>query len=271
MPWTPYGIASVTSASFLRLPVSLAFGLRIGDADHVTSRRHGGAGLGPGTIRLARSSWPAERVIAVRNGTRFAIGMIAAAYVLLALSGSATANRLSLSNRNIRWMYTEYTSTNNAGVSISCAVTFEGSFHSATLAKVRGALIGHLTRVTSRSGCSGGGDIVFLAETLPWHLRYASFAGTLPNISSISVDVIGFAWRYPGFGGTCLYRSTAEGPARFILNRGPEGGVRTVTADPTVGVPFVSGEFICPETINYRGTGTMSLLGTTNTITVTLI
>jgi hypothetical protein len=197
--------------------------------------------------------------------------MAAAACLLLALSGSAGANRLSVNSQSMRWTFTEF-SSNNAGINIRCAVTLEGSFHSRTIAKVRGALIGSINRASVRSGCAGEwGDMVFLAESLPWHLRYRSFAGTLPRITSVSTDIVGFAWSYPGLGrGPCLYRSTAERPAGFILNLGAEGGARSVTADPTTPVPLVSG-LLCAETINYAGTGAVTQVGSTSAVSVTLI
>lgn len=208
----------------------------------------------------------------MRHRTRFAVGMVAAGFLLLALVGHASANRLSLSNQNIRWSFVEYSST-NAGITISCELTLEGSFHSRTITKVRGALVGFINRASVRPGCRGEwGDMRFLTETLPWHTRYVGFAGTLPNITSITLDVIGYSWSYPGLGmGPCLYRSTVEGPARWILARESRGAVTSVRADESIAVPLARGEGLCASSINYRGVGTVSLAGTTNAISITLI
>jgi hypothetical protein len=194
------------------------------------------------------------------------------ACALLAATGLASASRLSVSNRNIRWTFARYTS-NNAGIEISCELTLEGSFHSNTITKVRGTLIGHMNRTSVRSGCSGGwGDMRFLNESLPWHITYQSFSGSLPSITAVTVDVIGFSWNYRGLGGgTCLYRSTTAGPARWILNREAGGLITGVRADETIAVPFAGGEITCAESINYRGLGRVSLTGTTTAIRVTLI
>jgi hypothetical protein len=209
--------------------------------------------------------------IAMRQRMRFAVGLTAAACLLLAVAGSASANRLSLSNQSIRWTFLEYTSV-NGGIRISCELTLEGSFHSRTFAKVRGALIGYINRASVRPGCRGEwGDMVFLSETLPWHVRYASFSGTLPRITSASVDIANWAWNYRGLSEVCLYRSTSERPARWILNRGESGAVTSIRADETIAVPFFSGGPFCARSINYSGTGSVSLTGTTNAITVTLI
>ena len=208
----------------------------------------------------------------MRRRARFAVGLTAAACLLLGVSGSAGANRLSLSNQSIRWTWVEF-SSNNAGIDIRCAVTLEGSFHSRTFTKVRGALVGFINRASVRPSCAGGwGDMRFLSETLPWHIRYRSFAGTLPRITAVTIDVVGFSWNYPGIGrGPCLYRSTAESPAGFILNRAETGAISSISADPTTAVPRFSGEITCNETINYSGSGAVSVTGTSTAISVSLI
>jgi len=208
----------------------------------------------------------------MRDRIRFVLALCAASCLLLALGGTAGARNLSLSNQSIRWAFPEYSST-NAGITISCEVTLEGSFHTRTFAKVAGSLIGFITRAVVRPGCRGGwGDMRFLTETLPWHLRYASFSGTLPRVTSVTVDLVNWAWNYPGLGATCLYRSTAAEPARWIMNRETTTGtITSVRADESIAVPFFSGELACASSINYRGTGSMTLLGTSNAISVTLI
>lgn len=209
----------------------------------------------------------------MRHRRGLMLGLFAVVGLLAALGGQATANRLSLSNQSFRIMYREY-SSNNGAVEIICSLTLEGSFHSRTLAKVRGGLIGYVTRAGTTHPCSGGyGDMTFLSETLPWHVHYLSFTGTLPRISAVTIDVVGWSWDYPEIGGVgvCLYRSTEAGPARFILNREAGGVVTSVGADPGITVPKFRGGILCAETINYRGTGSLSLLGTTTPIRITLI
>lgn len=208
----------------------------------------------------------------MRYSTRLALAVLAAGCMLLALSGAAGANRLSLTNQSIRWTFAEYSDT-NAGIRISCEVTLEGSLHSASFAKVSGALIGYVNRASVRSPCRGEwGDMHFLTETLPWHMRYHAFAGTLPAITSATVDLVGWAWNYPGLGmGPCLYRSTPENPARWILGRERNGAITSVTADSTIAVRLFSGELSCASTINYEGTGSMTVAGSSTLVTLTLI
>ena len=52
---------------------------------------------------------------------------------------SATANRLSVSNRNFRVTWTSLRLTNNVNANtMLCPVTLEGSFHSSTIVKTAG-------------------------------------------------------------------------------------------------------------------------------------
>lgn len=207
----------------------------------------------------------------MRHRVRFVLAAIAAGCLLLAVGGPAGAGRLSLSNQSIRWTFAEY-ANRNGEITISCELTLEGSFHSRTFAKVREALLGSITRATVRTPCRGGwGDMRFLSETLPWHLRYAAFTGTLPRIASVAVDVTNWAWSYPGLSGDCLYRSTVEAPARWIMNREAGGGITSVRADESIAVPRFAGGILCAPSINYSGTGRMTLQGTANAVSVTLI
>ena len=53
-----------------------------------------------------------------------------------------------------------------------------------------GSLIGYITQAILRPCATGTASI--LRETLPWHVRYAGFSGSLPNITSLTVHAIGF-------------------------------------------------------------------------------
>jgi hypothetical protein len=107
-----------------------------------------------------------------------------------------------------------------SGSSVRCAMTLEGSFHSAVVAKIARALIGYVSRVSLGSPCSQGAATV-LSETLPWTLTYGSFTGVLPNITSLGINVINasFRVRETTFGIDCLMRSSAEAPVTLTANR----------------------------------------------------
>ncbi|HEX7291079.1 MAG TPA: hypothetical protein VF250_08140 [Conexibacter sp.] len=139
---------------------------------------------------------------------------------------SVSARNLSISNQQIRANFREVRVSGLFGNTV-CQVTIEGSFHSRTIAKVVGQLIGYIT--TERLGPCATGTATILTETLPWHVRYVGFAGTLPNITSLSVNVIGRAIRVrtpEGF--NCLILSTPEQPLRFTFVRNPATGQLTV-------------------------------------------
>lgn len=208
----------------------------------------------------------------MRNRTRLVCASLGATLLLALAVGAASANRLSVSNQQFRITWTRLTfSEGGGGFAIECPVTLEGSFHSATIRKVAHALVGHITRasVISRS-CTGGGATV-LNGTLPWHVTYEAFIGTLPNIGSVRLLLINASFQIgiPPF--TCLARTTNESPAAGTVTREAGGNITTLAADssfaiPTTGAfcPFASGRF--------AGTGNVFLLGSTSTrIRLTLI
>ena len=107
---------------------------------------------------------------------------------------------------------------------------------------------------------------------MPWHVRYESFTGTLPNLTSIALRVIGlsYTWRFSEFFPNCLYRSTEAAPARWIASI--ETGVITrIRWDETKRIPFSSGEGACPTGVTYSGTGEIRQQGGRASLSITLI
>src|SRR6185436_11338861 len=118
--------------------------------------------------------------------TRLITACVMAASALTIAVGTAAAGRLSLNPRTFRatWTGLEFTSASLFGANtLRCPVTIEGSFHSATIQKRPGALIGHVTRATMFSARCTGGTFTVLQNTLPWHVTYEGFAGALPRIT----------------------------------------------------------------------------------------
>src|SRR5215207_6479875 len=154
----------------------------------------------------------------------FAGVMVAALLGLLAATASAT--RLASSSQTIRAGFARLNFTGPWGTT-ECPLTLEGSFHSRTITKTLGSLAGLITRAILGACLRGSGTI--LTATLPWHARYQGFAGTLPNINSISADVAGVAWqiREPVFGITCL---ASGGFPRMTLTREAGGALTTIVA-----------------------------------------
>jgi hypothetical protein len=212
----------------------------------------------------------------MKLAVRIFLAALAATALFASLAASAAARNFSLTNRNIRVVWEasrplEFIS--NAGT-VRCRVTIEGSFHCATVSKVVEALIGYISRATAaQETCvdSGGNSnsIEVVQSSLPWHIRYASFSGTLPRIrvtdrlvgvtiNLLNVPVIG----------TCRY----SGSGRSILG-GPLGGEitegnTTITAEE--GIEIRSETFGC-ENARFRSPPVpVLLLGTTNGIRVRL-
>lgn len=149
---------------------------------------------------------------------RTALALIVATAALAATVTTASANRLSVSERTYRAIWSGMTLEYNGVTGIQCPLTLEGSFHSRTLIKGSGNLLGYVHRAAV-SACRELPARV-LTETLPWHVRYASFVGVLPNIVSIRTTLIGFSFRiFEPLGLGCLFRSTAERPLAIVWGR----------------------------------------------------
>lgn len=220
-------------------------------------------------------------MISSRRLVLMLVGALVAAALTTAVAG---ARAISMGDGNIRAVFREFRSGGSGGsVEIRCPLTLEGSFHSRTYAKVRGTLVGQITRAAMGHPCSGtGGDMYVLngvevqggrtvPNTLPWPLRYFAFSGTLPRLSSVTLDIINFSWIYPPFGEICLYRSTETNPARFVWEVASEGRVTGIRAEAEPPVLLNSGGILCPAEITYANSGTISRLGTTSPISITLI
>jgi len=142
-------------------------------------------------------------------------------------------------------------------VVVDCAITLSGSFHSGTLAKTARALVGYINE--ARVARCEGGTLTVLTATLPWHVVYQTFAGTLPRLTSVSLLVLNAGFELvETFGNGCLFRTTAANPSALIALLSGEGVVTGLRADETARIPL-TGPFPCElATANFRGTGAMS-------------
>ena len=227
----------------------------------------------------------------MRMSVKLTLTALAAALMLASAIGTASAGRLSTSNQNFRitWTSLEFVST----VTIRCPVTLEGSFHYRSIIKRERSLIGLVTRaIVNQAGCVNGTGSAFNgteryngivpASTLPWHVTYESFAGVLPNISSIRLLLARtrFGIETGFFAGECAVQvGSATDNISADAAREPGGNITTLT--PTEGRnratiiqvdedPFGA----CPregETGALRGIGQVTLLGNTTRIRITLI
>jgi len=148
----------------------------------------------------------------------------------------------------------------------------EGSLHSSTIAKVIGALIGYITRASVAEAACTGGRASVSQELLPWREQYDGFEGTLPAFTRVNRVVLGNGIRLFVNGVWCRYDAVAGNGFSIVLIR------NTMTNRVTM-VSFsgqVNGELLnppgCPSVaIAARSEGTETVLGSTASITLTLI
>ncbi len=158
---------------------------------------------------------------------------------------------------------------------ITCSVTLHGSLHR-TITKVEGTLAGMIESVlidirncTESFGVENITDVRVL--TLPWHVRYVSFTGTLPTIRTARSIQLGtsFLIDFGIFGGDarCLYISNQGMEATYDA-RGVATSINAIreAALPPVRPPSTAN---CPEG-SFSGSGTVTD-STGGTVTVRLI
>jgi hypothetical protein len=195
------------------------------------------------------------------------LAALGAMVLLGALVSTASAGRLSSSSQTLRSTFREVR-FRMPFFTPNCQVTLEGSLHSRTIAKVAGSLIGYINRAIL--GPCSSGTATILSETLPWHVRYLSFSGTLPSISSIRINVVNASFRIrEPFGITCLARSTATEPAIGTFTREAGGALTTSEIGGSIRTTGESCGEIPGEFSSDRGP--VTAVGSSTRITVTLI
>jgi hypothetical protein len=164
---------------------------------------------------------------------RMLLALVGATVLLGALASMGSARNLSTSETRTTATFPGVEFTGGFGT-VRCSFTAGGAFHQRTIAKVLETLSGLLT-AASIGGC-GVGSATILRETLPWHIRYAGFTGTLPSISTISAKIIGIAFQFrePLFGVTCLATSTAASPGVITMNREAVGRITSARMSGTL-------------------------------------
>lgn len=206
----------------------------------------------------------------MRLRTKLVLTGLLAALTMTLVVTTASASRLSISNRNIRITWASLDLKSGGSVLEECPITLEGSFHSATIRKTPRALIGFISRASV--GICTGGSKTILQASLPWHITYDSFTGTLPRPTGLVLLLHRLNWQVNIFGVNCLYGEDGVERARATLNIEPNGLVTGLTPDPNIQLPLISGSFLCPEEAEFGDIGTVRLLGsTTQNISVRLI
>ncbi len=200
---------------------------------------------------------------------KLSLTALTVALLLSAAVTAASAGRLSISNQNIRvtWRSLEFGSS---VVTIRCPVTLEGSFHSRTITKVHGTLIGAVTRMAIKNeSCTNG---VVEASLLPWHLTYENFIGALPRISDVDILLSRFRFglTIPGLCTRGQYGTTTDNvTGGFMLSSGIVTGFGWLTGGNTA--TLVTARDFCPPSVTLRNLGIVTLLNSQAAIVITLI
>jgi hypothetical protein len=203
------------------------------------------------------------------------LALLSSAVMMACLSTSAAAT-FSSSSQTLRATWARLSFQDPFGNTLVCPITLEGSFHNRTFVKGIYNLVGNITRalIGPREQCVGG-EATILTETLPWNMRYQSFTGTLPNITSIRFLIANASirWHSNALGATCLFtsRETLAEHLSFTLSREAGGGLTSAT---TAGEITSNEACALGARVRERLTGTstsLTVLNSTTKITVTLI
>ncbi len=216
---------------------------------------------------------------------RLTVASLTAALLLATATGTASANRLLVSSTGFRivWRPIAFEGV-EVEVPVRCNITVEGTLHSTTLVKTSGALIGYVTRAMTPHPCNAFESELWIyngtenplgqgvaATSLPWHVTYRAFAGTLPRITKVLVLFRGIKFSMHSTTSGCL--AVYGGPEESIV------GEATVEAGGVItGFAFEMGNRIrrkeftagCPAFATFRETGQVTQLGSATTITVRL-
>jgi len=188
---------------------------------------------------------------------------------------SASAGRFSYSDTGFRQTFRTISIEANNQIGVQCEATFEGAFHASTWRKVTGSLVG-LIRVARLNNCiegSANSGATVLSETLPWHIQYEGFEGTLPNITSLRFNEVGVSviarFRSPFGTQVCLIRSTTARPLRAIWRRSGNGEIPSGSLEINPTLPATGCIYL--ELAMYAVTSEISRGISTERITITLI
>jgi hypothetical protein len=220
----------------------------------------------------------------MNNRTRMLLGAFTAALVLASAIGTASANRLSISNKAFRVTWTPLTygtSVGGGGTQVVCNVTMEGSFHYNTIVKVLRSLIGYITKASIGHPCSGAGEAwthngveeaglgAPFRNNLPWHVTYEGFEGRLPEIIGVRI-LFRPLLTISVFGVLCEYFNNSQA----VIKLGRGGEATSLIPDATFAKLRTSGGFLCPRelfpTAN-SASSRITLLGSDTLITIRLI
>lgn len=216
--------------------------------------------------------------------TRCRLTALGATALLATAVSTASAGRLSLSSQTIRAVWSSIELRNEVST-LKCRLTIEGSFHARTIGKAAGSLVGLITRARAIQESCTNGTVAPIngteryngttpPNTLPWHLTYESFQGTLPNISAVRLLLSRLRFGIT-ISGLCIGQyGTAEDNVTLSGNREAGGTVtELVPVEMSNNLTLFrrDGGFFCPASWRITGRSLVTVLGARTNITVALI
>jgi hypothetical protein len=193
----------------------------------------------------------------MRHRSRLGLVALTAAILLSFAVSSAGATRIEVNEMLFKTIWTSLEFSAGGQSPVLCPFTLAGLFQSTTFSKVCGQLIGYITHAYVGSACTGGTARV-LTESLPWYIQYVRFGGILPNISSLTLDIVGAKLKVEvGTGVACLATTKQSEPFVGIASVSGSGHFEAVRADETRAIQFGHESFICEfaGAATVRGTG----------------
>jgi hypothetical protein len=225
----------------------------------------------------------------MRNSARLLLSCALATFALAAAVHTASARELSFSTQDIRAVWAPVTVIlPESAIEFTCLMTLEGRLHSRTIGKVDGNLIGYITRAIVGHPCAGAGEMWIhngteaplgnvRATSLPWHMTYRGFTGTLPTITEIRILLRGIRttayWRV---GEITLCLANFGNAEESIISEWKVGAGGRIIAIQFLAQPLVRRETFnmtsCQPNIRWNSSATqVTQLSTTTAISVTLI
>ncbi len=201
-----------------------------------------------------------------------------AVLALTAFAGSAPARRLRVNDQNYEWIWEGAAGRlrmSTAGRTIACNITLKGQFEAASFEKVTTPALARITETVN----PGAGEcqsmmeerFVALAST-PWEVRYESFTGTLPNISSIIVRVIRGGFRLTLGTEVCDYPFETNRYFRATIAVDGAGRLTSITPDVARRIPSTSAGLVCRlEEATFENAGVVLRRETMSRIALSLI
>jgi len=207
------------------------------------------------------------------------------AIVLAATTGIASSRTLSSNSQTFRATFAVLEFFGEGIGFIDCPTTLEGSFHSRTITKTARMLIGAITEARiKQNSCTNGTVSTFDGaesyngttppNTLPWHVTYESFTGSLPSIEAVNMLVSRFRLGISTSAGVCIgqYGGSSDN-VTYAATLGAGGAItslRYIAGRNDIRLIRRDGGLVCPN-VRIGGSASVTQLNSSASVRITLI